>query len=69
MIERTHAAAHGFPSELIPLRRRRRFVSRSEFAATSRSAPEMSPDAFRADQDTTAGHEPLKISECRRAAG
>lgn len=44
--------------ELIPLRRRRRFVSRSEFAAMSRSAPEISLAAFRADQDATADQEP-----------
>lgn len=43
--------------ELVPLRRRRRFVSRSEFAAMSRSAPDISLDAFRADQDATAEHE------------
>lgn len=40
--------------ELIPLRRRRRFVSRTEFAAMSRGAPDISIRAFRADQDTTA---------------
>jgi prevent-host-death family protein len=40
--------------ELVPLRRRRRFVPRSEFAAMSRSAPAISLDAFRADQDATA---------------
>jgi prevent-host-death family protein len=43
--------------ELIPLRRRRRFVPRQEFAAMSRSAPGMSIDAFRADQEATADHE------------
>ncbi|TCK00102.1 type II toxin-antitoxin system Phd/YefM family antitoxin [Nocardia alba] len=37
--------------ELIPLRRRRRFVARAEFAAMSRTAPAISVDAFRADQD------------------
>jgi prevent-host-death family protein len=37
--------------ELIPLRRRRRFVSRAEFAATSRAAPQMDLARFRADQD------------------
>ncbi|ACZ30786.1 prevent-host-death family protein [Xylanimonas cellulosilytica DSM 15894] len=36
---------------LVPLRRRRRFVSRSEFAAMSRNAPRVDVDAFRADQD------------------
>nr|WP_131785046.1 prevent-host-death protein [Protofrankia symbiont of Coriaria ruscifolia] len=44
--------------ELIPLWRRRRFVPRSEFAAMSRSAPDISLDAFRADQDATADQEP-----------
>ena len=36
--------------ELIPLRRRRRFVPRQEFAAMSRSAPGVDIDTFRADQ-------------------
>ncbi|MEV0534960.1 prevent-host-death protein [Kitasatospora sp. NPDC050463] len=40
--------------ELIPLRRRRRFVPRSEFAAMSRSAPDISLAVFRTDQDTLA---------------
>jgi prevent-host-death family protein len=44
--------------ELIPLRRRRRFVSRGEFAAMSRSAPDISLDAFRADQDAAVDQEP-----------
>ncbi|MGP7999249.1 MAG: type II toxin-antitoxin system Phd/YefM family antitoxin [Streptosporangiaceae bacterium] len=39
--------------ELIPLRRRRRFVSREEFSALSRNAPEVDLGAFRADQDAT----------------
>jgi prevent-host-death family protein len=43
--------------ELIPIRRRRRFVPRQEFAAMSRHAPEGDPDAFRADQDAAADHE------------
>jgi prevent-host-death family protein len=43
--------------ELVPIRRRRRFVSRQEFAAMSRNAPAGSLDAFRADQDTAADHE------------
>jgi antitoxin (DNA-binding transcriptional repressor) of toxin-antitoxin stability system len=43
--------------ELIPLRRRRRFVPRGEFAAMSRGAPDISLDAFRADQDATADQE------------
>lgn len=44
--------------ELIPLRRRRRFVPRGEFAAMSRTAPDISLDAFRADQDATTEQEP-----------
>ncbi|SCD77800.1 Antitoxin component of toxin-antitoxin stability system, DNA-binding transcriptional repressor [Streptomyces sp. DvalAA-14] len=40
--------------ELIPLRRRRRFVPRSEFAAMSRTASDLSLEAFRSDQDATA---------------
>ena len=43
--------------ELIPLRRRRRFVTRQEFAAMSRNAPAIDPAAFRADQDAAAGHD------------
>jgi prevent-host-death family protein len=43
--------------ELIPIRRRRRFVSREEFAAMSRNAPRSDLDAFRADQDFSADHE------------
>ncbi|MGW3566563.1 type II toxin-antitoxin system prevent-host-death family antitoxin [Streptomyces sp. NPDC000941] len=44
--------------ELVPLRRRRRFVPRGEFAAMSRTAPDISLDAFRADQDATTEQEP-----------
>ncbi|MFD8383889.1 prevent-host-death protein [Streptomyces sp. NPDC059679] len=44
--------------ELAPLRRRRRFAPRGEFAAMSRTAPEISLDAFRADQDATTEQEP-----------
>ena len=40
--------------ELIPIRGRRRFVSRQEFAATSRNVPVGSLDGFRADQEATA---------------
>jgi prevent-host-death family protein len=40
--------------ELIPLRRRRRFVPRQEFAAMSRVAAGVNPDAFRADQEAAA---------------
>lgn len=43
--------------ELIPLKRRRRFVPRAEFAAMSRSAPDISLNAFRVDQDATAAQE------------
>jgi prevent-host-death family protein len=42
--------------ELIPLRRRRRFVSRLEFAAMSRGAPPVDLEAFRSDQDAAADH-------------
>lgn len=41
-------------AELIPLRRRSRFVSRTEFVAMSQGAPNISIHAFRADQDSTA---------------
>lgn len=44
-------------AELIPLRRRRQFVPRAEFAAMSRNAPTISLDAFRADQDAAVDHE------------
>ncbi|MCX4786368.1 MULTISPECIES: type II toxin-antitoxin system Phd/YefM family antitoxin [unclassified Streptomyces] len=44
--------------ELIPLRRRRRFVPRGEFTAMSRTASDISLDAFRADQDATAEQRP-----------
>jgi prevent-host-death family protein len=37
--------------ELVPLRRRRRFVTREEFATTSRGSPSIDLDAFRADQE------------------
>jgi prevent-host-death family protein len=43
--------------ELIPLRRRRRFVSREEFTTMSRNAPGVDWDAFRADQDLATEHE------------
>lgn len=44
--------------ELIPLRRRRRFVPREEFAAMSRNAPGVSLEAFRADQEAALDQEP-----------
>lgn len=37
--------------------RRRRFVSRQEFAARSRNAPDVDIETFRADQDVVADHE------------
>jgi antitoxin (DNA-binding transcriptional repressor) of toxin-antitoxin stability system len=43
--------------ELIPLRRRRRFVPRQEFVALSHHAPGLDLDAFRADQETVLDHE------------
>ncbi|MFE9816341.1 type II toxin-antitoxin system Phd/YefM family antitoxin [Streptomyces sp. NPDC005773] len=43
--------------ELIPLRRRRRFVPRAEFAAMSHTAPDISVDAFRDDQDAVIEQE------------
>ncbi|MFI5966592.1 type II toxin-antitoxin system prevent-host-death family antitoxin [Streptomyces asoensis] len=43
--------------ELVPLRRRRRFVPRAEFALMSRAAPDIRLDAFRADQDASAEQE------------
>jgi prevent-host-death family protein len=42
--------------ELIPLRRRRRFVGRQEFAAMSGTAATADVGAFRADQDASADH-------------
>ncbi len=44
-------------AELIPLRRRRRFVTRQEFAAMSRTAPSLDLERFRADQDAAIDHE------------
>jgi antitoxin (DNA-binding transcriptional repressor) of toxin-antitoxin stability system len=43
--------------ELIPLRQRRRFVSRQDFIAMSRNAPGIDLDAFRADQDAALDHQ------------
>ncbi|GAB89413.1 type II toxin-antitoxin system Phd/YefM family antitoxin [Gordonia rhizosphera] len=42
--------------ELIPLRRRRRFVSRADFAQGSQLAPLVDIDTFRADQDAAYHH-------------
>jgi prevent-host-death family protein len=50
--------------ELIPLRRRRRFVTREEFAATSRGAPALDLEAFRADQE--AALDPLTTDPYER---
>jgi antitoxin (DNA-binding transcriptional repressor) of toxin-antitoxin stability system len=49
--------------ELIPLRRRRRFVLREEFAAMSRNAPDVDLDAFRADQEAALDQEPTSPYE------
>lgn len=49
--------------ELIPIRQRRRFVSRHEFAAMSRNAPETGLESFRADQDVVADHEAARAYE------
>lgn len=49
--------------ELIPLRRRRRFVPQQEFIAMSRNAPAVDLDAFRADQDAALDQEPGSVSE------
>jgi prevent-host-death family protein len=49
--------------ELIPLRRRRRFVPRDEFIAMSRNAPDADLGAFRADQDAVADNEPTSSYE------
>jgi len=43
--------------ELIPLRRRRRFVARDEFAGRSRNAATVDLDAFRVDQDAAIDQE------------
>lgn len=43
--------------ELIPPRRRRRFVSRTEFAAMSRGAPHVNLEAFLDDQNAATDHD------------
>jgi prevent-host-death family protein len=43
--------------ELIPLRRRRTYVPRGEFAAMSRTAPGIDIDAFRGDQEAAFDHD------------
>jgi prevent-host-death family protein len=50
--------------ELIPLRRRRAFVSRREFATMSRGASTIDLDAFRADQDVSADSHLDDPDEC-----
>jgi antitoxin (DNA-binding transcriptional repressor) of toxin-antitoxin stability system len=40
--------------ELVPLRQRRRFVPRGEFASMSRNAPVIDPGAFRSNQEAAA---------------
>ena len=50
--------------ELIPLRRRRAFVSRQEFATMSRGASTIDLDAFRADQDVSADSHLDDPDEC-----
>ena len=42
--------------ELIPLRHGRRFVSRRDFAAMSRRAPDIDIETFRADQEIAFDH-------------
>jgi len=42
--------------ELIPLRHGRRFVSRRDFAAMSRRAPDIDIETFRADQEAALEH-------------
>ena len=43
--------------ELIPIRRRRRFVPRADFTAGSRHAPAVDLAALRADQEVAADHQ------------
>lgn len=51
-------------AELIPLRGRRRFVSRAEFAAAFRGAPRIDPERFRRDVD--AGIDVESLDPCAR---
>ena len=44
-------------AELIPLRQRRRFVSRQEFALMSRNSPAVDIETFRTDQDAALDHQ------------
>ena len=43
--------------ELVPLRRRRRFLSRADFARGSKCAPRIDIAAFRTDQDAAFGQD------------
>jgi prevent-host-death family protein len=49
--------------ELVPLRRKRRFVSRAEFAAMSHVASTVDLNAFRADQEAALDHEAVSVYE------
>src|SRR5437588_11995711 len=53
--------------ELIPLRRRRRFVTREEVATMSRGAPSMDVEAFRARQEAALRSRSTDVSD-RRAS-
>ena len=44
-------------AEPIPLRRRRRFITRQEFTAISHNASAIDIETFRVDQDALADHE------------
>jgi prevent-host-death family protein len=44
-------------AELIPFRRKRRFLPRDEFVAGSRNAPTFDLDVFRADQEAACDRE------------
>jgi prevent-host-death family protein len=68
-VEHGHAfivTRDGHPiGELTPIRRKRRFVSRHEFAAISRNAPASDLDTFRADQDATDDREDGDADQAR----
>ena len=49
--------------ELVPLRRRRRFVPRSEFAAMSRTAPDLSPKVVTAWRARAAVESPSQLRD------
>lgn len=46
-------------AEIIPIRRKRRFVSRAEFAAIFRGAPPIDPERFRRDLEAVIDSESL----------